>query len=66
MVEKIIPSLGMYPHNTTLMGVLKGVANYFDYDISCKGLIRDTTLNTKRARMLPASIGRIIVEATVP
>jgi len=56
----------MYPYNTTLIGVLKGVANYFDYDIGCKGLIRDTTLNTKRARMLPASIGRIIVEATVP
>jgi len=30
MVKKIIPNLKMYPFETTLMGVLKGVTDYFD------------------------------------
>lgn len=34
MVEKIIPNLKMYPFNTTMMGVLKGVADYFDIVVS--------------------------------
>ncbi len=29
MVEKIIPNLKMYPFETTMMGVLRGVASYF-------------------------------------
>ncbi len=34
MAEKIIPNLKMYPFETTLMGVLKGVAESFDIAIS--------------------------------
>lgn len=34
MVEKIIPNLKMYPFETTMMGVLKGVADYFDIAVS--------------------------------
>ncbi len=34
MVEKIIPNLKMHPFNTTMMGVLKGVADYFDIAVS--------------------------------
>ena len=34
MVEKIISNLKMYPFETTLMGVLKGVADYFNIAIS--------------------------------
>lgn len=30
MVEKIIANLKMYPFNTTMLGVLKGVADYYD------------------------------------
>ncbi len=34
MVEKTISNLKMYPFNTTMMGVLKGVADYFGISIS--------------------------------
>jgi len=34
MAAKIIPNLKMYPFETTLMGVLKGVADYFDIAVS--------------------------------
>ena len=34
MAEKTIPNLKMYPFETTLMGVLKGVADYFDIAVS--------------------------------
>ncbi len=33
-MQRIIPNLKMYPFETTLMGVLKGVADYFDIAIS--------------------------------
>ena len=34
MPEKMIPNLKMYPFNTTLMGVLKGVFDYFRIPVS--------------------------------
>ena len=34
MVEKIIPNLKMYPFETTMMGVLKGITDYFDIAVS--------------------------------
>ncbi len=34
MTGKTIPNLKMYPFNTTLMGVLKGVADYFNIAVS--------------------------------
>lgn len=34
MAAKIIPNLKMHPFETTLMGVLKGVADYFDIAVS--------------------------------
>lgn len=34
MVEKIIPNLKMYPFETTMIGVLKGVVDYFDIAVS--------------------------------
>lgn len=34
MVEKTIPNLKMYPFNTTMIGVLKGIAEYYDIPVS--------------------------------
>jgi hypothetical protein len=34
MAENMIPNLKMYPFNTTLMGVLKGVFEYFRIPVS--------------------------------
>ena len=34
MVEKTVPNLKMYPFETTMMGVLKGVADHFDIAFS--------------------------------
>lgn len=34
MIKKTIPNLKMHPFETTLMGVLKGVADYFDIAVS--------------------------------
>jgi hypothetical protein len=34
LTEKIVPNLKMHPFNTTLMGVVKGVADYFGLDYS--------------------------------
>ena len=34
MVKKMIPNLKMYPFETTMMGVLKGVADHFDIAVS--------------------------------
>jgi hypothetical protein len=34
MAEKLVRNLRMYPFNTTLMGVLKGVADFFDMTMS--------------------------------
>lgn len=34
MQGRIISGIGMYPYNTTLMGVLNGVSDYFEYNTS--------------------------------
>ncbi|MCW4026945.1 MAG: hypothetical protein NWE76_05640 [Candidatus Bathyarchaeota archaeon] len=38
MTEKIVPNLKMHPFNTTLMGVLKGVSDYFKIPLSAAWL----------------------------